>query len=83
VNSPHLSRQWDHPIETIGSMKCQRLNKLSAAERALLNRKLKDAMEASLIRPSHCEFGSPILFVCKACGSVRLCIDYRRFCCAT
>jgi hypothetical protein len=34
-------------------MKRQRLNRLSPANRAELNRKLKDAMEASLIRLSH------------------------------
>jgi hypothetical protein len=28
------------------------------------------------IRTSHIEFGSPILFVRKAYGSLRLCIDY-------
>jgi hypothetical protein len=38
VDSPHLSRQWDHPIETIGPMKRQRLNTLSHAERAELTR---------------------------------------------
>jgi hypothetical protein len=34
-------------------------------------------VEASLVRPSNNEFGSPILFVRKADGSLRLCIDYR------
>jgi hypothetical protein len=34
-------------------------------------------VEAGLIRPSYSEFGSPILFVRKADGSLRLCIDYR------
>jgi hypothetical protein len=32
-------------------MKRQRLNKLSRAERAELNRQLKDAVDAGLIRP--------------------------------
>jgi hypothetical protein len=77
VDSPHVSRQWDHPIETTGPMRRQRLNKLSHAERAELNRQLKDAVEAGLVRPSYSEFGSPILFVRKADGSLRLCIDYR------
>jgi hypothetical protein len=58
-------------------MKRQRLNRLSPEERAKLNRQLKDAMEASLIRPNHSEIGSPILFGRKADGSLRLCIDYR------
>jgi hypothetical protein len=58
-------------------MKRQILNRLSLAEYAELNRQLKDAMEAAIIRPSHSEFGSPTLFVRKADGSLRLCIDYR------
>jgi hypothetical protein len=53
-------------------MKRQRLNILSLAERAELNRQLKDAVDASLICPSYNEFGSPILFVRKACGSLRM-----------
>jgi phosphoglycolate phosphatase-like HAD superfamily hydrolase len=77
VDSPHVSRQWDHPIATTGPMRRQRLNRLSHAERVELNRQLKDAVEAGLIRPSYIEFGSPILFVRKADGSLCLCIDYR------
>jgi hypothetical protein len=34
-------------------MRRQRLNRLSPAERAELNRQLKDAVEAGLIRPSY------------------------------
>jgi hypothetical protein len=78
VESRHVCRQWDHPIDTTGPMKHLRLNKLSPAERAKLNRQLKDAVEADLIRrPKHNKFGSPILFVRKADCSLRLCIDYR------
>jgi hypothetical protein len=58
-------------------MRRQRLKRLSPAERAELNRQLKDAVEVGLIRPNYSEFGSPILFVRKADGSLRLCIDYR------
>jgi hypothetical protein len=68
---------WDHPIATIGPMKRQRLNILSLPVRDERNRQLKDAMGACLIRPGHGEFGSPILFVRKVDGSLRLCIDYR------
>jgi hypothetical protein len=53
-------------------MKRHRPNRLSPAERAELNRQLKDAMEGGLIRPSHNEFGSPILFVRKDDGSLRM-----------
>jgi hypothetical protein len=58
-------------------MRRQRLNKLSPAERVEVIRQLKDAMEAGLIRTSYNELGSPILFVRKADGSLRLYIDYR------
>jgi hypothetical protein len=58
-------------------MKRHRLNKLTYAERAELNRQLKDAIEADLIRLSHSEFISPYLFVRKGDGSLRVCIDYR------
>jgi hypothetical protein len=40
-----------------------------------MNRQLKDAVDVGLIRPSHSEFSSPILFVRKADGLLRLCID--------
>jgi hypothetical protein len=58
-------------------MKRQRLKRLSLAERAKLNRQLKDAKDACLFRPSYIEFGSPILFVRNADGSRRPCNDYR------
>jgi hypothetical protein len=57
-------------------MKRQRLNILSPAERDELNRQLKDAFEAGLIRPCHSEFGSLILFVREADALLWLCIDY-------
>jgi hypothetical protein len=34
-------------------------------------------VDAGLIRPIYSEFGSPNLFVRKADGSLRMCIDYR------
>jgi hypothetical protein len=58
-------------------MKRQRLNILSPAERAELNQNLKDAVDAGLVRSIYSEFGSPIRFVRKAYGSLRMCIDYR------
>jgi hypothetical protein len=51
-------------------MKLQRLNRLSHAERAELNRELEDNVEVGFNRPSHSEFGSPILFVRIANGSL-------------
>jgi hypothetical protein len=52
INSPPLSRKWDHPIETNRPTKRQRLITLSPAKRDERNRQFKDAMEADdLIRP--------------------------------
>ena len=42
-----------------------------------LKRQLDQLLELGLIRPSTSPFGSPILFVKKKDGSLRLCIDYR------
>jgi hypothetical protein len=66
-----------HPIETSGMIKRQRLNILSPALHAKLSRQLKDAVDDGFIRPSHIGFGLPIIFVRKAYGSLRMCIDYR------
>jgi hypothetical protein len=38
VDSPHLSRSWDHPIGTTSPMRRQRIKRLSHAEREELNR---------------------------------------------
>jgi hypothetical protein len=57
-------------------MKRPRLSKLPLAERAELNRQLKDAVDVGLIRPSHSELGSPIHFVRKADSPLRLYIEY-------
>jgi hypothetical protein len=51
LNSPHVSQQWYHPIETTRPMKRQRPNRSSLAERAELNRQLKDAVEGGLPKP--------------------------------
>jgi hypothetical protein len=77
MDSPPTTQELDHPIETTSPMKHHRLYKLSLAKRVELNRKVNDAVKASLIRPSHSEFGSPFPFVRKANGSLRMCIDYR------
>ncbi|GBG65833.1 hypothetical protein CBR_g53805 [Chara braunii] len=42
-----------------------------------LRRQLKELTEKGWIRPSTSPFGSPVLFVPKKGGSLRMCIDYR------
>ena len=42
-----------------------------------LKKQLDQLLELGLVRPSTSPFGSPVLFVKKKDGSLRLCIDYR------
>ena len=47
------------------------------AEREEMQKHLKDLTEAGLIEPSTSPYGSPVLFVPKKDGGLRMCIDYR------
>lgn len=51
--------------------------RLSPAELDELRRQLQELLEAGFIRPCHSPYGSPVLFVPKKDGGLRLCIDYR------
>jgi hypothetical protein len=50
---------------------------LSATELKALDEYLKENLAKGFIRPSSSPAGSPILFVKKSDGSLRLCVDYR------
>jgi hypothetical protein len=50
---------------------------LSQAEEEVLRKYLKSAMDAGLIKKSTSSAGSPVIFVKKSDGSLRLCVDYR------
>ncbi|WMV19420.1 hypothetical protein MTR67_012805, partial [Solanum verrucosum] len=43
-----------------------------------LKEQLRDLLEKGFIRPSQSPWGSPVLFVKKKDGSLRMCIDYRQ-----
>ena len=43
-----------------------------------LKAQLKDLLDKGFIRPSICPWGTPILFVKKKDGSLRMCIDYHQ-----
>ncbi|KAK4511130.1 uncharacterized protein ATC70_012342 [Mucor velutinosus] len=51
--------------------------KMSPLELDELKRQLKELLAAGMIRPSTSPWGSPVLFVKKKDGSMRMCIDYR------
>ena len=44
-----------------------------------LKEKLKDLLDKGFIRPSISPWGAPVFFARKKDGSLRMCIDYRKF----
>ena len=51
--------------------------RMSVDELAELKKQLDELISKGYIRPSASPWGSPILFIKKKDGSIRLCIDYR------
>jgi hypothetical protein len=72
-------REFDHHIELIpGAEPAARpAYRESALHNDELKRQLDELLKAGYIRPSNSSFASPVLFVKKADGSLRMCIDYR------
>jgi hypothetical protein len=55
----------------------QRPYHMSPQELEELKKQLVDMLSKGLIRPSASPWGSPVLFVDKRDGTIRLCVDYR------
>lgn len=56
---------------------CYKPYRLPFKERAILREKIKDLLDAGIIRESSSEFASPVILVRKKDGDHRLCVDYR------
>ena len=50
---------------------------MGSEELAELKKQLDEQLRKGFIRPSASPWGSPVLFVSKKDGTIRLCIDYR------
>jgi hypothetical protein len=50
---------------------------MAADELAELKKQLQELMDKGFIRHSASPWGSPVLFVKKKDGSMRICVDYR------
>nr|XP_040249549.1 uncharacterized protein K02A2.6-like [Aegilops tauschii subsp. strangulata] len=51
--------------------------RMGSEELAELKKQLEEQLRKGFIRPSASPWGSPVLFVAKKDGTIRLCIDYR------
>jgi hypothetical protein len=56
---------------------CKTLYRMTTPKLFELQMQLKELLELGLIRPSVSPWGTPVIFVKKRDGSLRLCIDYR------
>ena len=75
------------PSKAHGSLKIQlvegaqpppaKMYRLSVTEKWEMEKRIKDLLSKGWITPSTSPFGAPILFVKKADGSLRMCVDYR------
>ncbi|XP_028807167.1 uncharacterized protein LOC114761882 [Neltuma alba] len=52
--------------------------RMSPSKLAELKKQIEELLEKGFVRPSVSPWGSPVLFVKKKDGSMRLCIDYRQ-----
>ncbi|GBG59350.1 hypothetical protein CBR_g38379 [Chara braunii] len=74
-----VDREVVHAIEIIPGSKTPkgRIYRMAPAELDELRKQLKELTEKGWIRPSTSPYGSPVLFVPKKGGTLRMCIDYR------
>ena len=74
-----VERDVVHAIEILpgSSTPKGRIYRMSPAELDELQRQLQSLTEKGWIKPSTSPYGSPVLFVPKGNGELRMCIDYR------
>ena len=73
-------RSIDHRIDLVPGAQpvSQPIYRMSATELKELKKQIDELLSHGFIRPSLSPYGSPVLFVKKKDGSLRLCVDYRR-----
>ena len=72
-------KQWDHAIELVPDAKLTncKVYPMSPTEQVQLDAFLKENLETGRIRPSKSPMASPVFFIKKKDGSLRLVQDYR------
>ena len=77
--SPH--RPFDHRIELtkeLSSLRTEPLRRTTEEENKAIREYIEEYLAKDWIRPSSASYASPILFVRKPGGGIRLCVDYRK-----
>ena len=77
---PPLRPGLDHDIELVREAKLpnSRLYRMSQPELEVLRKYIDENLKKGYIRPSSSPVASPVLFVKKPSGGLRLCVDYRK-----
>ena len=72
-------RSIEHAIELLpgSTPPAKRQYRMSTVELAEVRRQLDEYIAHGWVRPSTSPFGSPVIFVRKKDGSLRMCIDFR------
>ncbi|KAH3678275.1 hypothetical protein WICPIJ_008857, partial [Wickerhamomyces pijperi] len=79
IKGPLEDRPFKHRIQLIpGTTSTFRQQyRLSLSDLEELDKQVKDLEAQGFVRPSESPFNSPVLFVKKKSGELRLCVDYR------
>lgn len=74
-----VAQHTEHRIDTGDAAPLrQRPYRVSASERAVIEKEVDQMLSKGIIQPSSSPWASPVVLVTKKDGSIRFCIDYRR-----
>jgi hypothetical protein len=77
-NSLGKSKNFYHEIVLTSDKPCkQPPRKIPFAQRAEVERQIKELLELGVIRRSNSEYAAPVVLVPKKSGEIRICVDYR------
>jgi hypothetical protein len=65
------------PLEPGHQPPAKRMYRLSPSEQEEVRKQVTDLLAKGYIEPSRSPFGAPVIFVAKADGTLRMCLDYR------